>query len=69
MVTRMARPHKGDRHPVMVRLERPLYNDVKKMARASGASSVAQYIADLVALNTGHYDRVRDLHQEVMKIA
>lgn len=65
----MPTPHKGDRHPVMVRLERPIYESVKKRVRSCGASSVAQYIADLVALDTGHPDRVRDLHKKAIKIA
>lgn len=63
MVIAMPQPHKGDRHPVMVRLERPLYHAVKTRVQRGEATSVAQWIADLVAIDTGHYDRVRDLFQ------
>ncbi|MCX4099271.1 toxin-antitoxin system [Nocardia sp. alder85J] len=53
----MAQPHKGDRELTQSRLARPVYDEVKKRAKARGVS-ISQYIADVMALHVDRPDLV-----------
>lgn len=65
----MAQPHKGDRAQIMCRPALPVYEDIRARAAARGMS-MSQYVADVLALYTGHADLVRDLgEREVLPLA
>ena len=65
----MAQPHKGSRVVTVTRLAQPVWADVQQAAAARGIS-ISQFVADVVALYTGHADLVRDLGEpEVLPLA
>lgn len=62
----MARPSKGDRAYHMVRFHPVVLQRLVETAAESGASSVSQYGADVLALYVGLPEHVRELNQEPM---
>jgi hypothetical protein len=64
----MANPSKGPR----VRLGRVpvvVYKDLEQRALDAGASSVSDYVSDLLCLHTGHKELVRELDQGVLPLS
>ena len=59
----MARPSKGDRAYHMVRFHPVVLQRLVEKAAESGASSVSQYGADVLALYVGLPEHVRELNQ------
>ena len=59
----MARPSKGDRAYHMVRFHPVVLQRLVEKAADSGASSVSQYGADVLALYAGLPEHVRELNQ------
>jgi hypothetical protein len=59
----MARPSKGDRAYHMVRFHPVVLQRLVETAAESGASSVSQYGADVLALYVGLPEHVRELNQ------
>lgn len=65
----MATQSKGPRGR-LGRVPAVVYADLEKRAQDAGASSVSQYVSDLLCLHTGHNDLVRELNkQEVLPIS
>lgn len=65
---RMPRPRKGDRVELLTRPERLVSEKIKQQAAARGMS-VSQYVADLLAIQAGHPELVRELDKEVLPLA
>ena len=65
---RMAMPSKGDRGR-LGRVPTAVYSDLEKLAEKAGASSVSQYVSDLLSLHTGHPELVRELDQGVLPLS
>ncbi len=65
----MARPSKGDRAYHMVRFHPDVLQRLVEKAADSGASSVSQYGADVLALYAGLPEHVRELNQTVLPTA
>lgn len=59
----MAQPHKGDRAQIMCRPVLPVYEEIRARATAAGIS-MSQYAADLLALQLGRPDLVRELGKQ-----
>lgn len=59
----MAQPHKGDRKLIASRPPTRVYQDVHDRALAHGIS-ISQYVADVLAMHTGHTDLVVALGRE-----
>lgn len=59
----MARPSKGDRAAHMVKTHPAVTQRLVEKAADAGASSVSQYIADVLALHVGLPEHVRELDQ------
>jgi hypothetical protein len=55
------RPHKGDRVLLQTRPHREVWEAIHTEARKAGASSVSQYVADVLALHLGREDLVVEL--------
>jgi hypothetical protein len=64
----MSRESKGERWVLTVRPDREVSERVKQLAAETGASSVSQYVADLLALHVGMPERLRELNQEVLPL-
>lgn len=64
----MPRPRKGDRVELLTRPERLVSEKIKQQAAARGMS-VSQYVADLLAIQAGHPELVRELDKEVLPLA
>jgi hypothetical protein len=62
----MGRPSKGDRAYHMVRFHPVVLQRLVEKAADSGASSVSQYGADVLALYAGLPEHVRELNQTVL---
>jgi hypothetical protein len=67
-VRNMPRPRKGDRVELLTRPERLVSEKIKQQAAARGMS-VSQYVADLLAIQAGHPELVRELDKEVLPLA
>jgi predicted HicB family RNase H-like nuclease len=63
----MARPSKGDRKR-LGRLPADVHEALEKEAVAHGASSVSQYVSDLLCLHVGRRDLVQEISQEVLPL-
>ncbi|WP_084051813.1 hypothetical protein, partial [Mycobacterium avium] len=64
--------HKGDRKPYTVRPPREVASLLEEKFAQSGVSSMAQYLADVLALHADRPDLVRELgkdHKEVLPLA
>ncbi|OBF24961.1 hypothetical protein A5725_06120 [Mycobacterium kubicae] len=59
----MARPSKGDRAAHMVKTHPAVTQRLVDKASEAGASSVSQYVADVLALYVGLPQHVRELNQ------
>lgn len=55
------RPHKGDRVLLQTRPHREVWDAIRARAREAGASSVSQYVADVLAMHVGKDDLVVEL--------
>lgn len=55
------RPHKGDRVLLQTRPHREVWDQINEEARKSGASSLSQYVADVLAAHVGRDDLVVEL--------
>lgn len=64
----MARESKGQRGR-LGRVPSVVYADLEQRAKEAGASSVSQYVSDLLCLYTGHRELVRELDQEVLPLS
>ena len=64
----MPRPSKGDRVVTVARLARPVWAVVQHEAAARGIS-ISAYIADVLAVHVGQPEHVRELDQEVLRLA
>jgi hypothetical protein len=64
----MPRPRKGDRVELLTRPERLVSEKIKQQAAARGMS-VSQYVADLLAIQAGHPELVRELNKEALPLA
>lgn len=64
----MAPQSKGQRGR-LGRVPAVVYADLEKRAELVGASSVSQYVSDLLCLHTGHKELVRELNQGVLPIS
>ena len=64
----MAPQSKGPRGR-LGRVPAVVYADLEKRAHDAGASSVSQYVSDLLCLHTGHDDLVRELDQGVLLLS
>ena len=64
----MPRPRKGDRVELLTRPERLVSEKIKQQAADRGMS-VSQYVADLLAIQAGHPELVRELDEEVLPLA
>lgn len=62
----MPTPSKGPRREVKTRVPEDVREVLEVMAANSGASSLSQYVADLLSSLAGRPDLVREIHQEVM---
>jgi predicted HicB family RNase H-like nuclease len=62
-VGNMARPSKGDRAAHMVKTHPAVTQRIVEMASEASASSVMQYVADVLALYVGLPQHVRELNQ------
>lgn len=67
-VRSMPRPRKGDRVELLTRPERIVSDTIKQQAAARGMS-VSQYVADLLAIQAGYPELVRELDKEVLPLA
>lgn len=65
-MAKVGRPGKGDRTPITVRVPTELLAEIEAEAARLGASSRAQYLADLVVTAMGRSDLALDLRQEVL---
>ncbi|QNI15346.1 toxin-antitoxin system [Mycobacterium kubicae] len=67
----MPRPTKGDRKVVMVRPPRIVAERLEQRWRAAGASSLSQYLADLLAVHVGLPELAAELNrvEEVLPLA
>lgn len=61
----MARPSKGDRHPLKLSLDAPVRIGIASQASGFGLGA-SQYVADLLAIHVGRPDLVRELGQGVL---
>ncbi|RUP04131.1 MAG: toxin-antitoxin system [Mycobacterium sp.] len=64
----MPRPRKGDRVELLTRPERIVSDTIKQQAAERGMS-VSQYVADLLAIQAGHPELVRELDKGVLPLA
>lgn len=64
----MAQPHKGDREQIKVRAAAVVYARLREMAIERN-TSVSQLSADLLAIAVGRPEAVRELDQEVLRLA
>ena len=64
----MPRPRKGDRVELLTRPERLVSEKIKQQAADRGMS-VSQYVADLLSIQAGHPELVRELDKEVLPLA
>ncbi|MBY6389191.1 MULTISPECIES: hypothetical protein [Rhodococcus erythropolis group] len=62
----MPTPSKGDRHRVSTRLPLPVAEALNKLRMNAGVSSESQFLADVLALVTGHSELVVELDQEIL---
>lgn len=58
----MAQPHKGNRHPLKLELDKPVRLGIASKATDFGLT-VSQYVADRLALHVDRPDLVRELGQ------
>lgn len=59
----MPRPRKGDRVELLTRPERIVSDTIKQQAAERGMS-ISQYVADLLAIQAGHPELVRELDKQ-----
>ncbi len=59
---------KGDRERVTTRVPMPVHAELERRRIAAGVSSESQYLADILAILTGHNDLVVELNQEELPL-
>ncbi len=59
----MPMPSKGDRTSLTVRLPSELIDTLKAQRNSAGATSLSQYVADLIAIASDREDLARELNR------
>lgn len=59
----MGMASKGARTRVVTRVPDEVYEALEEGRRAAGVESISQYVADLLAVTTGHHLLVRELQR------
>lgn len=65
----MAPPSKGTRTRIVTRVPDPVRIELERQQREAGVSSFSQFLADLLAVHTGHPALVAELDQKALKIS